>query len=71
MRPKIGIFSFSPPWGPYMSGILHRIFGDEVETEIYGGVGEPIRGPVSADLILVSQSIVYYAARQFIDPNTV
>ena len=70
MRPKIGIFSFSPPWGPYMSGILHRIFGDEVETEIYGGVGEPIRGPVSADLILVSQSIVYYAARQFIDPNT-
>ncbi|HIX66382.1 MAG TPA: sigma 54-interacting transcriptional regulator [Candidatus Anaerotruncus excrementipullorum] len=70
MTPKVAILTFARPWGPHLTSILRRVFGQALEIDVYCGQSNPVRSPVHADLILVAEAITYYAARQFFDPNT-
>ena len=57
MTPKVAILTFARPWGPHLTSILRRVFGQALEIDVYCGQSNPVRSPVHADLILVAEAI--------------
>lgn len=70
MRPKIAIISALSNWCSYLSKTLSFLFGEKIEFVEYSSDKNIIREPVVADLILISEPIIYYSAYRFFDPST-
>ncbi|MEL7622601.1 MAG: sigma 54-interacting transcriptional regulator [Clostridiales bacterium] len=70
MRPRIAIISGFSNWSSYLHNMLSSLFSEKIEIIEYNSDKNIISKPVIADLILISEPIIYYSSYRFFDLST-
>lgn len=69
MQKRVAIISGLAKWGHYIHQLLDELFQGSLLVEEYNSDENVISKPIDVDMIIVTQPIVYYAAKKFIDSS--